>query len=67
MEEKMENVQVEYDIPEDADGIGEGKSSVPMGYKLYISGTIIWMLYYVWKYLPAISGWTQNVPLDQLK
>ncbi len=62
---EMENVQIEYDIHEDSDGIGEGRSSIPKGWKWYVYATIAWMIYYVYMYTPMFSGWTQSAGLDK--
>ncbi|OQX04616.1 MAG: hypothetical protein BWK76_28485 [Desulfobulbaceae bacterium A2] len=60
MDDKISNAKVEYEVPQDTDGIGEGKSSVPGGWKLYVFATIAWMVYYIYAYTPIFSGWTQT-------
>lgn len=66
MEEKFENVQIDYQVPEDTDGIGEGKSKIPRGFLLYVGATLAWMVYYVYAYTPMFSGWTQSAGIDKL-
>ena len=60
----MENVQIDYSMSEDHDGIGEGKSSIPLGWKAYVGATVLWMFYYVYSYTPIFSGWTQSAGLN---
>jgi len=64
MEDNMENVQIEYSLSEDHDGIGEGKSDIPIGYKTYLGVTVLWMFYYTYMYTPLFSGWTQTAGLN---
>ncbi len=52
------------DYYEDHDGIGEGKNSVPKGWKYYVYATIAWMIYYTITYMPSITGWTQSAGVD---
>jgi hypothetical protein len=66
MENQIENAQVEYDIEEDNDGIGEGHGNVPKGWAIYYWATIAWMVYYVYAFTPMFSGWTQSAGLDKL-
>ncbi len=66
MADNFENVQVEYVVPEDTDGIGEGESNIPRGWLLYVGATVAWMIYYVYSYTPMFTGWTQSAGLDKL-
>ena len=61
---KLEKAKIEYETHDDFDGIGEGKSKIPGGWKLYVFGTIAWMFYYVYAYTPLFSGWTQSQGLQ---
>ena len=63
---EMENVQVEYEVNPDHDGIGEGHGNIPGFFKIYVIATIIWMVGYVYLYTPYFSGWTQTAGLDKL-
>ncbi len=56
----FDKAKIEYEAHEDYDGLGEGKSKVPMGWKIWVAGTVVWMLYYVYAYTPFFSGWTQS-------
>lgn len=55
----------EFSVSEDHDGIGEGKASVPKGWKWYVYGTLVWAVYYVYAYTPLFTGWTQSQGLGQ--
>ena len=66
MADKFENVQIDYEVHEDTDGIGEGESDIPRGWLLYVGATVAWMIYYVYAYTPMFSGWTQSAAVDKL-
>ena len=61
---KEDKAKIDYETHEDFDGIGEGNSPIPTGWKLYYWGTIVWMVYYVYAYTPLFTGWTQSQGLD---
>ncbi len=64
MTKKLDKAKIEYEIHEDHDGIGEGKSKIPGGWKLYVLVTLAWMVYYVYAYTPIFTGWTQSQGLN---
>ena len=66
MSDKMENVQVEYEVSSDHDGIAEGQGNVPGFFKIYVAVTIAWMVVYVYRFTPMFTGWTQSAGLDKL-
>lgn len=61
MEEKTD-----YDLVEESDGIEQGHAKTPMGWKLYVGATVVWMIYYIYAYTPVFTGWTQSQAFDAL-
>lgn len=49
----------------DHDEIREENNRIPMGWKLFFGGVIIWMVYYIIAFTPEISGWTQYAKLEK--
>jgi len=43
----------------------ETASKLPLGWLVLYVGLIVWGGYYIVKYLPAISGWTQEGVYEQ--
>ena len=43
----------------------ETARTLPLGWVILYIGLIVWGGYYVVKYLPAISGWTQEGAYEQ--
>jgi hypothetical protein len=43
----------------------EGNKPVPAGWRVLFWGLIAFGVYYLWKYSPAFTGWTQSGDLDQ--
>ncbi|NTW62952.1 MAG: c-type cytochrome [Chlorobiaceae bacterium] len=42
----------------DTDEPGEGHNSIPKGWMLFFFGVIIWLVWYIVSFTPAISGWS---------
>ncbi len=42
----------------------ETARKLPVGWLLLFWGLILWGVYYLWRYLPALSGWTQVQDLE---
>lgn len=61
---ELEKAKIDYETHEDYDGVCEGKSKVPTGWKLTFGITVAWMLYYIYAYTPIFSGWTQTQGLQ---
>ncbi len=38
---------------------GEGDGRVPVGWRILFWGLIVFGAYYLWRYTPAFTGWTQ--------
>jgi hypothetical protein len=43
----------------------EGEKPVPVGFRMLFWGLIAFGAYYLWKYSPAFTGWTQSGDLDE--
>jgi len=57
-------------MTEDLDNIEELEAhetagTLPLGWVILYIGLIVWGGYYIVKYLPAISGWTQEGAYEQ--
>jgi len=47
------------------DEIKEEHNKIPLGWKLFFVGVIIWLVYYIVAYTPGISGWSFNKNFDE--
>jgi len=57
-------------MPEDIDNIDEMEAHktsrvLPLGWVILFVGLILWGGYYIVRYMPAISGWTQEGAYEQ--
>lgn len=42
----------------------ETKHRLPLGWVLLFWGLVVWGVYYLWAYTPALSGWSQAKALE---
>ncbi|HSN90578.1 MAG TPA: cbb3-type cytochrome c oxidase N-terminal domain-containing protein [Anaeromyxobacteraceae bacterium] len=42
----------------------ETANKLPVGWLVLMWGLIVWGLYYVWAYTPALGGWSQSQDLE---
>jgi hypothetical protein len=42
----------------------ETSKKLPVGWVVLFWGLVIWGLFYVWRYTPALGGWAQSQDLD---
>ncbi|MCL5022786.1 MAG: c-type cytochrome [Nitrospirae bacterium] len=41
------------------DGIQEGHHKIPVGMVIFFAALALWMIWYIYRYTPGITGWSQ--------